>query len=95
MTHDERLTRCCAEQKGGFRIGEEVECRDADQEWERGIVTRLEPLEVQPCGWEKGRWDEFGLYSWDEVRARRPHARSPAPPIARATRPQAAGRACR
>eukprot|EP00413_Alexandrium_margalefii_P043076 CAMPEP_0204592130 /NCGR_PEP_ID=MMETSP0661-20131031/50762_1 /ASSEMBLY_ACC=CAM_ASM_000606 /TAXON_ID=109239 /ORGANISM="Alexandrium margalefi, Strain AMGDE01CS-322" /LENGTH=232 /DNA_ID=CAMNT_0051602317 /DNA_START=77 /DNA_END=775 /DNA_ORIENTATION=+ len=61
MTISELRTRIlCAPDP--FVVGEEVEVRDnGDDEWETGIVTGLQPLEVKYGGAGRGR-------EWDQVR---------------------------
>eukprot|EP00756_Hemistasia_phaeocysticola_P042845 Hpha_TRINITY_DN16990_c1_g2::TRINITY_DN16990_c1_g2_i1::g.51754::m.51754 len=44
-----------------FRQGEWVEVRDDGREWREGVVTDVEPLKVQPVGWD-------AAYEWHEVR---------------------------
>jgi hypothetical protein len=44
-----------------FSIGQRVECRDDREAWKKGIVKSVDPLKVQPDGWDKA-------YGWDEVR---------------------------
>jgi len=45
-----------------FSIGQRVECKDSVEEtWKLGVVVSLDPLLVQPDGWDKN-------FPWDEVR---------------------------
>eukprot|EP01062_Namystynia_karyoxenos_P082924 TRINITY_DN9431_c1_g3_i1.p1 TRINITY_DN9431_c1_g3~~TRINITY_DN9431_c1_g3_i1.p1 ORF type:complete len:841 (+),score=235.12 TRINITY_DN9431_c1_g3_i1:2-2524(+) len=50
---------------GPFAVGDLVEMRDQGMEWERGVVTSADPLEVRPDGDE----EEDGV-PYDEVRPR-------------------------
>jgi len=38
----------------GFGLGEVVDCRDGSKVWNRGVVTSLHPLQVQPYGQKSG-----------------------------------------
>jgi hypothetical protein len=53
-----------------FKLNERVECRDRGQSWQAGTVVSVEPLMVQPDGWDKG-------FAWDEVRVLSPEADGP------------------
>lgn len=73
----------------GFHVGQAVQCRDGNGRWKDGIVRSVQPLKVEPNGWDSA-------HQWDEVRSEIPTnstsqlggQRTEPEPVARAAKPR-------
>eukprot|EP00427_Karlodinium_veneficum_P064111 CAMPEP_0169345612 /NCGR_PEP_ID=MMETSP1017-20121227/21668_1 /TAXON_ID=342587 /ORGANISM="Karlodinium micrum, Strain CCMP2283" /LENGTH=312 /DNA_ID=CAMNT_0009441477 /DNA_START=133 /DNA_END=1068 /DNA_ORIENTATION=+ len=58
--------------EGIYQIGESVECRDGnDEKWKKGVVIQVDPLRVQPNGWDKEKRSSSVVHAgfeWLQVR---------------------------
>jgi len=58
--------------EGVYQVGVVVECRDSnDEKWKKGVVIQLDPLRVQPDGWDKEKRSSSAAhvgFEWLQVR---------------------------
>jgi len=62
----EQLDSDDKERREEFKVGDQVECRDTDKSWIKGVVTKTQPLKINPKHWPISKeFDEVRPYSDD------------------------------